>query len=211
MSIIQEQPAQTKANPGQGEGNLLAIVPAALTAAGHSAETIEQARRTIATGYVWGEWTHQVHVQNNTELIPIAEINSAVIDYTLGGKSLQPFLDLIEKERATDTQAEPGHYPFCSGQCVLQRCDDGTTYFEHVSPTVEATIDDPRGGTIRLNAELASDENLVDDRPAVFMRSGTDDGLMFYGPQLDQAIDDLDAFVDGLRRLRKQMDQGRAK
>ncbi|MFE3495303.1 DUF6907 domain-containing protein [Streptomyces sp. NPDC059175] len=210
MTIFADTTPATKASSSQGEASLLATVPATLTAAGYSPDTITQVKQMIAGGLVYSTFASQVAAQNNRDLLPVTAMLDEIITRVASNQALKPLVDLIKRDQI-DPPAEPGHYPFCFGKCVLQRFDDGDTYVEHYGPTVDVTIDDPRGGTIRLRAEVGSDENLVDERPTVFMHSDDEDGLMFNAAQLDQAIAQFDAFVDGLRQLRRLMVQEKAK
>ncbi|MFD5425243.1 hypothetical protein [Streptomyces sp. NPDC127084] len=210
MTIIQDQPATTKANSGQGEGNLLATVLSALTRAGVGETVIEDARRALAAGVVHLPFAQAVRDQHNRDLLPVVDILGELIDRVADQQPLKPIADMIQREQAKEEQAEAGHYLWCSGRCVLQRCDDGTTYFEHYAPAVEVVINDTLGEQVRLDAELATDENLVDDTPSVFLRTGSGNGLMFNSTSLDQAITSFEQFVDGLHNLRRLMAQEKA-
>lgn len=181
----------------------------ALAAAGADENTLDTTREIIATGQVYRTFAVAVHDQHNRDLLPIVDMLDEVIGRVANHQSLKPLVALIEKEKAAEGEALPGHYAWCeAARCVLSRYDDGDEQYEHTGPTVEAVLSDPSNDRIRLIADLGADENLVDEKPMVFMRTaGADDGLMLDTPALDQAIANLEHFVDGLHTLRRLMVQ----
>lgn len=217
MSILAQPPATATEPSVQSDPSNSAAAPlidtvlAALIAIGASTDTIDTARQTIATGLVSDSFFTAVRQQNNRDLLPVVDCLDEVIGRVANQQSLRPLVALIAQEKADEEQALPGHYAWCeAARCILQRYDDGDTYTEHQGPTVKASIADRYGDAVTLTAELGSDESLVDDTPKVYLQAGSDDGLILDRPGLDQAITDLETFVDGLHQLRRLMGQGKA-
>ncbi|MFJ4863432.1 DUF6907 domain-containing protein [Streptomyces sp. NPDC088748] len=206
MTIIADQSNVTKVEPGQPEPNLLATVPTALRGIGATEVLIARAAQIIATGIVYDAWLTGVREQGNADLLEITESLGLVVDHLITGRPLKPLIAAAEQIAPA---AAPGHHPWCvAGRCRPERYDDGEVLTEHHGPRYETTVTDGTD-TIRLWAELGSDENFLDDRAQVFMAAGTADGLAVDIDQLDQAITNLAGFVDGLRHLRRVMGQGR--
>ncbi|MCY0943572.1 DUF6907 domain-containing protein [Streptomyces antarcticus] len=206
-SIIADQPQATKVEPGQLEPSLLATMPAALRGIGADEVLIARATQIVATGIVYDTWLTGVREQGNPRLLEITESLGLVVDYLATGRPLIPLITAAERVAPA---AAPGHHPWCvAGACRPERFDDGEVLTEHHGPRYEADVTDG-AETIQLWAELGSDENFIDGRAQVFMAAGKADGLAFHSDELDKVINELGEFVDGLRHLRRVMDQGRA-
>lgn len=207
--MMADQPQAANAEPGQLGGALLATVRRTLTAAGIDQAFIDEVVRAVASGEVYQVATASVRDQPNQVLVGFFETLDFVIDHIVTGTPLTSAREAAEALSATPP-AEPGHHPFCDvDKCRAHRYEDGEILTEHRGPRYDAAITDG-SETIRLWAEIGSDENLVDDRATVFMASNKDDGLMFDAEGLDKAIAEYDEFLQGLRHLRRVMGQPRA-
>jgi hypothetical protein len=194
MSIIADQPMATKAEPGQLGGPLLATVRRTLAAAGIDQIVIDEAVLAVAAGQVYQVATASVKEQDTHSVRPFFECLDLVIDHIITDTPLTTAREAAEALALTPP-AQAGHHPWCvTDKCRPHRYDDGEILTEHRGPRYDAVITDG-SETIRLWAELGSDENHVDDHATVFMASNKDDGLMF---------------LQGLRHLRRIIGQARA-
>lgn len=207
MSIISDQRSATKVEPGQPEPSLLAIMQNALLDSGANEAVRARATKIAATGIVYDAWLTAVLEQGNTRLHEITEPLGLVIDHLVTGRPLKPMIEAAEQTAPT---ARAGHNDWCvDGQCIEHRYDDGVILTEHRGPSYTTKLNDGHE-TLRLHAELGSDENLIDDHASVFIWAGDNDGLSFDQDTLGRAIDSLDTFLDGLRHLHRVMNQPRA-
>ncbi|MEV6720574.1 hypothetical protein AB0M94_06540 [Streptomyces xanthochromogenes] len=191
--------------------NLTDITLRLLIEAGIPAESVHDVRRTLAAGQVYLHATEQVRVCGDSDTIAFFETLDIVVDHVSDRRSLKPLRASFDKLNAEITAgAEPGHYPWCvPGQCITQTFDDGNSSVEHVGSALQATLQDGADGKIALHAGLGSDENLVDNSPTVFLYADEGDAVLLDTDRLDESIRELSAFVDGLRVMRRQMNQGR--
>ncbi|PJM98101.1 hypothetical protein CG740_37080 [Streptomyces sp. CB01201] len=175
------------------------------------AESIHDVRRTLAAGQVYLNATEQVRVCGDGDTIAFFEALDVVVDHVADRRSLKPLRASFDKLNAEITAgAEPGHYPWCvPGECITQTWDDGETAIEHVGTALQPILLDGAGAKITLHAQLGSDEALFDDTPTVYLYADDGDALLLNTDRLDASIRELSAFVDGLRAMRRQMNQGR--
>lgn len=206
MTIIAEQPKATKVEPGQLGGPLLATVRHTLTAAGIDQAFIAEVVRAIASGQVYQAATVSVKEQNSHAYRPFFDCLDHVINHIVTGTPLTAAREAAEALAAAPP-ARAGHMAWCEeGRCIPHRYEDGAVLTEHRGPAYTAQLNDGYE-TLRLRAELGSDENLIDDKPSVFIWAGDNDGLSFDENTLGRAIDSLDSFLDGLRHLHRVMGQ----
>lgn len=195
---------------GVQRDSLTDTVLAALIATGASTETIDTARQTIAAGQTYSAFAVAVHDQNNRDLIPVVDILADITRRVVDNQSLKPLLAVIEQEKKDEAAAEPGHYPWCDG-CTDHRFDDGEPYTDHHGPRIDLPV--PDGMDCHGDQLLSANLHALDGFsgvPMVSFNSGGN-GVLLQGAELDQAIADLDTFVDGLRNMRRLMDMERGK
>lgn len=210
MTIISDQSPATKVEPGQVGGPLLATVRQALAETGARQAVIDEAVLAVASGQVHQAAATAVKEQGAHAVRPFFDCLDLVINHIVTGTPLTAAREAAEALAATPP-ARAGHNDWCEeGRCIPHRYEDGAVLTEHRGPAYTAQLNDGYE-TLRLRAELGSDENLIDDKPSVFVWAGDNDGLSFDENTLGRAIDSLDTFLDGLRHLHRVMGQGRAK
>ncbi|TXS30756.1 hypothetical protein EAO71_20395 [Streptomyces sp. ms191] len=212
MSIVSDSQPTTKANVGQSRGDLYDTVLTVLALSGIDGATLQHARQVLATGYVYDVWARAVNELGLEDLKPVAAINAEVIKRITEQKPIKPLVDLIEKQQAAQVYAEPGHFPWCrTGDCATRHFEDGEPYVSHVGPKIDMTV--PAEMSCRndqlLSAELVALEEFS-GTPTVTFNSGGN-GICLEAAELDTVISDLDTFLDGLRAMRRQLDQEKAK
>jgi hypothetical protein len=212
MTIIQDQAQDAKADLGQGSGSLLATVKYALAFAGADAGTITRATQVVAAGEVYDAATKAVRDQQNEGLTSFFDCLDVVVTRVASNQSLEPLFAAakeIKAERAPSAQL--GHFPWCmTDRCTTRHYDDGEPYTEHTGPRFDMPI--PEGmhcehGEL-LAAELCALEEFTGE-PQISINSGGN-GTLLDPAETDQVIADLTAFLDGLKQLRRSMDQERA-
>ncbi|GFH38874.1 DUF6907 domain-containing protein [Streptomyces pacificus] len=213
MSILAQTAMAPSTPVGQsGEPAALAeTVLLALAAAGADETTLDTTREILATGQVYRTFATAVHDQNNRDLLPVVDMLDEIIGRVADQRPLKPLVDMIKREQAKEQQAEPGHHPWCkTGACITRHYDDGQPCTEHVGPRIDMPI--PKDMGCASNQLLSADLHALEEfsgGPQVSFNSGGN-GVLLGGPELDEVIDDLDTFVDGLRHLRRLMGQEKA-
>ncbi|MEV5943680.1 hypothetical protein [Streptomyces sp. NPDC051994] len=193
------------------EPNLTDITLRLLAEAGIPAGSLRDMRMMIAAGQVYGAATEAVHNGSGDKgMIEFFDCLDTVVKHIVDLRPLKPLIDAAEKLDAENATTEPGHYPWCApGKCVTQAFDDGEPYIEHVGHTLTANVHDGSRDKFSLQAGLGADESFVNEAATVYMHANEADALLLDATHLDQTIQELSAFVDGLRAMRRQMNQGR--
>ncbi|MGW6358670.1 DUF6907 domain-containing protein [Streptomyces sp. NPDC055092] len=203
------QPQASTATPGNKEqrnlGSLADTVLNTLTSASLPAESIEQAREMLIRGMVYGAWVKAVHDLRNYSLIPAVDSVEVIVDRMYRHQSLTPLINAA-RELDESPAGKPGHFPWCDlGKCVTQQYIDGETYVEHTGLSITMPV--PEGMDVRhdelLRAVLCAHEDFSGE-PCVSFNSGGN-GVLLDPGELDVVIDNLAAFLYGLRSIRAQM------
>ncbi len=211
MTIKAESQSGTKANIGQTGGEMYDTVLSALALAGIDGATLQHAHQTLATGFVYGVWAQAVNDLGLEELKPVAAINAEVIKRVTSRRPIKPLIDLIEQVHTAQSRTEPGHFPWCRpGMCTTRHFDDGEPYTQHTGPRITMPI--PEGMSCRANQLLTAELSALEEfsgAPMVSFTSGGN-GVCLEAAELDTVIGDLDTFLDGLRAMRRQLEQEQA-
>ncbi|MEW2082359.1 hypothetical protein [Streptomyces sp. NPDC005283] len=96
-------PSQPTAPPAPQPQPLVDVVTASLSAAGADADTILDARQTVAAGHTWLHFAQAVRDQNNEDLLPVVDCLAEIIERVAGHQSLKPLLSAIERFKAEES------------------------------------------------------------------------------------------------------------
>lgn len=96
-------PTQPTAKRAPESLPLVDVIADALTAFGVDAETIAEARQTVAVGQVYGEFAISVRDQNNQDLLPVVDCLAEIIDRVASRQPLKPLVDAIERFKAEES------------------------------------------------------------------------------------------------------------
>ncbi|MFJ8309789.1 MULTISPECIES: DUF6907 domain-containing protein [unclassified Streptomyces] len=217
--IVQSYTATLPAMPAQPHPveapprTLTEITLEALEGTGANAADIHLVRTMIAAGQVYTYASKAAHNGgDDEEMTAFFSCLDTVVEHIIDGRPLKPLIAAAEKVDAKNAAAEPGHYPWCApGQCITAYYDDGESYVEHHG--AEALLPVPSGMPIDeaylLKARLCADEALIVEGPYLSYTSGGN-GLPLTAAEVDDAIDSLTGFVEGLRTMRRQMNAAKA-
>ncbi|MFE3522253.1 DUF6907 domain-containing protein [Streptomyces sp. NPDC059161] len=180
----------------------------ALKDTGATAADVAAVRRMIAAGQVYAHATEAVHDGGgDNEMTAFFDCLDTVIDRVADRRPLEPLINAALQLAAEGLAAEPGHFPWCApGRCITMHYTDGEPYIEHHGAVALLPLPPgmPLAGDYLLSAELGADESFAVEAPYLSYTSGGN-GLPLTAAELDETIDSLDAFIENLRTMRRQM------
>lgn len=182
-----------------------------LSGSGFGGADLASVRRTLAYGEVFRSARAAVGASDNESLKTFFDCLTSIVQRVERHQSLKPLIRAAERiEAEARPAAQPGHFSWClPGQCFTQHYEDGESYTDHRGLRVDMPIplDMDCAHDQLLSADLGALEEFTNE-PMVSFNSGGN-GVLLQGDDLDDVIDNLSNFVDGLRTMRGQINQGR--